>query len=366
MVRLDRSIEAEVARADPDALLRGLSEPVLIDEWQLAPEVLGAVKRAVDLDPHPGRYIVAGAARARREPQTLPGTGRLIEIPMFGLTVREQLGSLDRSWFVERVLGDEVLSPTDPPDLRGYVELALRSGFPQAAFRDSPTQRQRWLRSYLDLAVSQDAAELSDRDPVRLRRYFDVLALNSAGIPQDRTLYDAAGIARDTASAYDRLLGDLMLAEAVPAWWTNRLKRLTTSPKRYITDCGVMATSIGVDAGAVMRDGDLLGRLLETFVASQLRPELALHPERPRPHHLRTRDGREVDLVVEFAGGRILAIEVKAAGAVTAHDARHLVWLRDQLGERFLAGVVFHTGPRLFNLGERISAAPIATLWSTP
>ena len=108
----------------------------------------------------------------------------------------------------------------------------------------------------------------------------------------------------------------------------------------------------------------MLGRVLATFVAAQLRPELAISASRPQLHHLRTEQGRhEVDLVAELAGGRLVGIEVKAAASPTAADAKHLTWLRDELGERFAAGVVLHTGPRLYELGERIVAAPICALW---
>jgi hypothetical protein len=48
VVRLDRRAEAVAFEADPDAALRSLEEPVLLDEWQVVPGVLGAVKRAVD------------------------------------------------------------------------------------------------------------------------------------------------------------------------------------------------------------------------------------------------------------------------------------------------------------------------------
>jgi uncharacterized protein len=114
----------------------------------------------------------------------------------------------------------------------------------------------------------------------------------------------------------------------------------------------------------VLGDGELLGRVFDTFVAAQLRPQMGVSEARPRLHHLRTEQGRhEIDLIVELGGGRVVAIEVKAAAAPTVGDAKHLAWLRDRLGDRFLAGVVFHTGPRLYGLGERIVAAPIAALW---
>lgn len=114
-----------------------------------------------------------------------------------------------------------------------------------------------------------------------------------------------------------------------------------------------------------MRDHDLLGRLLDTFVAAQIRAELPACASRPRLYHLRTEGGRhEIDLIVELSADRIIGIEIKAAAAVGEADARHLVWLRDALGPRFVHGLILHTGPGLFAIADRITAAPIATLWS--
>jgi hypothetical protein len=198
-----------------------------------------------------------------------------------------------------------------------------------------------------------------------MRRFFEVLALNTAGVVDSKTLYEAAGINRATADAYERLLRNLFVVEAVPAWFNNRLKRLIKTPKRYLIDAGLAAVASNVDEAAVMRDSDLLGRLLDTFVAAQLRAELPACPSRPRMYHVRTEGGRhEVDLLLELSGHRVIGFEVKAAAAVTLHDARHLEWLRDQLGERFVHGLVMHAGPRSFELSDRITVAPISTLWS--
>lgn len=72
---------------------------------------------------------------------------------------------------------------------------------------------------------------------------------------------------------------------------------------------------------------------------------------------------REVDVLAEIGGRDLLAFEVKADAAPGRDAARHLVWLRDRLGERFIGGIVFHSGPRAFKLDEKITAAPICTLW---
>jgi uncharacterized protein len=370
IIQLDREAEAVAFRADPDAALRGLEEPVLLDEWQAVPGVLGAVKRTIDRERRPGRYLLTGSVRAELEADSWPGTGRLVRIPMAGLTVRELLGKVKARPALDRLAEegvDALGAPASPPDLRDYVELALRSGFPDIAPTPPSVQvRDRWLESYIDQMLARDVAHVSaGRDPEKLRRYFEALALNSAGVVEHKTLHDAAGINRKTADAYDRLFQDLRVLELVPAWSSNRLKRLVRSPKRYLVDPALATGVLRMDVDAVLRDGDLLGRILETFVAGQLRAELPVCSTRPRIYHLRQEQGRhEIDLLAELSGRRIVAFEVKADAAPGAQAARHLRWLRDEIGSRFVAGIVLHTGPRRYSLDDRIVAAPICALWA--
>ncbi|HEX9774390.1 MAG TPA: DUF4143 domain-containing protein [Actinomycetota bacterium] len=366
-VRLDQPREAEAFRSDPDAAIRGLAEPVLLDEWQVVPDVLGAVKRAVDAESRPGRFLLTGSVRADLDVETWPGTGRLVRVPLFGMSVAEQIGGSAEAALLDRLADQEVPAvPPDPPDLRGYVELALRSGFPAAALSLSDRTRHRWIESYIDQLLTRDAVQVEPgRDPAKLRTYFEAYALNSAGVVEERTLFEAARMNRKTAAAYEQLLQNLLVVERVPAWTVNRLKRLIRSPKRYVMDAALLAGILRADADAVMRDGDLLGRVLDTFVTAQLRAETTIAQTRPRLYHLRTEQGRhEVDLIGELAGRRVIGIEVKASSAPSREEAKHLSWLRDEVGDRFVAGVVFHTGPRAFELDKRILAVPIAALWA--
>lgn len=365
VVRLDREPEAVAFKADPDAALAAMAEPVLLDEWQSVPEVLGAVKRAVDGGFRPGRFLLTGSVRAELDSATWPGTGRLVRLRMYGLTRRELVGVGSGLPFLDRLAeeGPAVRLPDEVPDLPGYLELALVGGFPEVVHL-SARGREAWLDSYLDALLTRDAPMLEERDPVRLRRFFEALALNTAGLAEAKSLYDAAGIDRRSALAYERLLINLFALDHLPAWTSNRFSRLVRSPKRYIVDPSLVAAALRLDLRALLRDGDLLGRLLDTFVAAQLRPELDVSPARPRLYHLREKEGRrEIDVVAEMAGSRIVALEVKATAAPSVSDARHLAWLRDQLGDRFLAGAVLHTGPASFALGERIHALPICALW---
>jgi predicted AAA+ superfamily ATPase len=368
VVALDDPVEARAFEVDPDAALAALPEPILLDEWQAVPGVLGAVKRAVDRGSGAGRFLLTGSVRAKFTGATWPGTGRVVDVHMYGLTQREIAGTLTGESFLDRLARadlDAFAPGADPPDLVGYIDLALRGGFPDAALDPSPDTRGAWLSGYLDQLLTRDLETLQEnRDPHRLRLYFEALALNTAGLAQSKTLYDAAHIDHKTATAYERLFTNLFVLDTLPAWSTNRLSRMTRTGKRYLVDTSLVASALDLDQRAVLRDGDLLGRMIDTFVLAQIRPEMALTSLRSRLYHLRTRDARhEIDLIAELSAGNIVAIEIKPSGAPKRRNVRHLEWLREQLGERFLAGAVLHTGPRPFQLAERIFALPICTLW---
>jgi hypothetical protein len=368
MVRLDVPAEAAAFRFDADAALAAMPNPVLLDEWQEVPELMGAVRRAVDADPRPGRFLLTGSARARRGIDAWSGIGRVVNMRMYGLTVRETVGRSGGPGLLDRLATADIgafPAPSDPPDLHGYLTLALAGGFPEPVLRLAGAAKRAWLDSYVDQLVTRDAEGLDgSRDRVLLRRYLEALCVNTAGVVDDKTIYDAAGITRMTAGAYDRLLSDLFVFEALPAWSNNRLSRLVKGSKRYLVDPSLVAAILRLDEWALLRDGDLLGRVIDTFVVSQIRPEAEISSLRARLYHLREKDGRhEIDLLAEMGGGEVIAIEVKASAAPTGSDARHLAWLRDRLGTRFLAGAVLHTGPRPFVLGDRIFALPICSLW---
>ena len=365
VVRLDRAGEAISFEADPDVALQGRREPVLLDEWQACPGVLGAVKRAVDSQRRAGRFILTGSVRSDVDPVLWPGIGRLIRIPMHPMTVREQLSVRPRP-FLSGLLASEPLPlPDDPPDLRGYVEIALRGGFPEPALELAGGVRDGWLASYLDqLLTHERAAGRNRRDRSRLSEFFQAYALNSAGIVKDVTLNQAAGLDRRTSLAYSKLLGNLGVIAELPAWSTNRIKRLARAPKRYVADTGLWGAAVNADPELVLNDGDLLGRLVETFVTNQLRAEITVDPIRPRLYHMRDRDGRhEIDLIADLGARGLIGIEVKAHSAPTHAHARHLIWLRDQLGSAFKTGALLHTGTAQFQLDERIGAIPICALW---
>ncbi|MGF1648800.1 MAG: ATP-binding protein [Kineosporiaceae bacterium] len=363
--RLDVPAEAAVWRTDPDALLANSPTPLLLDEWQVVPDVMGAVKRAVDADPTPGRYVITGSAGSDRSPATWPGTGRLLAVPMRVLTRREIEDRTSEKSPVERLLDPTALAAGRSGwTIVDYVRDAVAGGFP-AVTTAPDVVRRPWLRTYVDQLVARDVPALGGSDdPDRARRFLAAWAAASGTVMNDQTLYEVGGVGRDAAASLTRRLRDVGVVDTLPAWWTNHVKRLTKSPKRFVTDGGLWAELTGTTADGVLRDADLLGRLLETYVLCQLRPEIDVADRPLSAHHLRVENGRhEVDVVLDLGGDGVLALEIKATSAPDAADARHLGWFRDELGERFRGGVILCSAPRAFRLADRVWAAPISFLW---
>ena len=371
VLRLDRPAESGLALDDPDVAITGGPFPLLIDEWQHAPDILLAVKRAVDaeLDP-PGRYIITGSARSDLHAGQWPLTGRVLDTRLWPLTGRERFGDASAPSLFDRWDSSARFAvPADPPDILGYLDIALEGGFPGAIAASAAGVHDGWMRAYIDVAAIRDLGEFYTgvgrrRSPETLRRYLTSCALHTSGVVPDTALAEAAGLNRRTASSYHEIMTVLRLVADVPAWHSNRLKRLTSMPKRCMSDSGLAAWLMGVDRAALERDTDARGRMIETYVTAQIRTEVEASSGRVHMYHLRTQGSEhEIDLLVEF-GRRVAAFEIKTSSAPRPRDARHIAWLREQLPpERFAGGVVFHTGPHRYRLGDDIEAIPIAGLW---
>ena len=352
-------------REDSDGVLASTAEPVVIDEWQEAPEIIGAVKRAIDTDlsRKPGRFVITGSVRAPGGRAMWPGTGRLIRVRMFGLTQGEiehdNTYNPVEALFAPRLpqYGASSLSRSD------YVERIVAGRLPAVLGREG-RGRDRWFDAYVSQLAEVDASTVSDNRPrpQKVRAVLDSCAARTALEQNKQATARDADTSHATVDAHLQLLEDLSIIVRVPAWHSRRLQRLTRSPKIHVVDPGLAAHLLNIDAVGLIRNATLIGQLMETFVVSELLPHLESASERTEMFHYRDRNGKEVDILLE-RGGRIVALEVKSSTAVDRRDARNLMWLRDQLGDDFHLGAVLYTGKFPFRIDDSVWALPIGALW---
>ena len=356
------------AREDPDGALSYSGGTLLVDEWQEAPEILGAIKRAVDADrsSRPGRFIVTGSVRAAQQAATWPGTGRLIRVRMHGLT-RAEMERAERYNPVDVLfkLAQVKFAPSEW-NRNDYLEAIVAGRFPVAVDL-SARNRRRWFSSYVEQLIDRDAQQISHRSPHagKLRSVLESCAARTGQELNKQATARDAGVDFRTADGYLGLLEDLCVISRLPAWHAKRLQRLTRSPKIVMTDPGMAAHLLNTDAASLGRDPMLIGQMFETFAATELLAHIETAAEETRIFHARDRDGKEVDMVLE-SRGKIVGVEVKSSSVVGRDDAKGLIWLRERLGDAFAGGAVLSSGRIPFQIDDRVWALPLSALWNAP
>ena len=162
---------------------------------------------------------------------------------------------------------------------------------------------------------------------------------------------------------YLELLNSVFLIKTLPAWSSNLTRRAVGTPKLAFVDTGVGCHLIGQDAARLGEPGGAAGPMMENFVAMELARQLTWSEERGTLYHYRTKDGVEVDAVIETPDGRVVGVEVKAGATVRTEDLSGLRALATALGDRFIAGYVLYTGQQTLPFGDKIRAVPLDALW---
>ncbi|HEX5563182.1 MAG TPA: ATP-binding protein [Nocardioidaceae bacterium] len=340
LVTLDDDLTRAAAEADPSGFLTQVPGGILaIDEVQRVPALVLALKVAVDRDPRPGRFLLTGCANLLRLPA-----------------------------MQDSLAGESLLGHTSSLTRQDYLERACAGSYPEALARTPGRRRAAWLDNYVQRIVERDAADVSRLQQLEeLPRLLRMLAARNAGELNIMALANDVGMPARTLAPYLGPLETLFLVQRIPAWSTNVSKRVVSRPKATLLDTGLAARLVNVSAAgaSVTANPDLAGRLLEGFVAGEIRRQLGWSEQTARLSHYPDHAGAEVDLVLETDDGRIAGVEVKATSSVTGRDATWLTQLRDRLGSRFTGGVVLHTGPTSAPFGDRIAALPMDVLWST-
>ncbi len=358
---------------DPDVLAAAQADPVSfvsgggllgIDEIQRAPELLLPIKARVDRDPRPGQFLLTGSAHLLLLPRLADTlAGRLEIVELWPLSQGELRGR--REPFLQRLLDPKAPWPPGAPlDVRGVAALAAAGGFPEPR-RRTPARRASWFDAYLRSFAQRDVRDLAEIEhPGRVRALLTLLAARTGSPLNTDDLARDARLAPSTARRYLAILEAAYLVTRLPAWSTNLSQRVATSPKCHLVDSGLCAHLLGLDAGGLATPTGNHGPVLETLAVQELRRQLGWAQQRASLHHLRTKDGVEVDIVVEWADSRVGGVEVKAGATVTGADFRGLRWLRERLGDRFTRGVVLYAGNHVLPFGPGLWALPFSALWS--
>ena len=364
---LDDSAVLSSALSDPDGFLAGLDGPVILDEVQRAPNLAVAIKAAVDRDRRPGRFLLTGSADFMVLPKLAESLAGRVEIhTLWPFSQGELLGQRDT--FVDAAFAGKFRPPSAAgqamPEL---IPRFVKGGYPEMLRRNDAARRRAWFDSYIAAILQRDVRDISNvRDLADMPRLLTLIASRSASVLDYADLSRGLSMPQTTLKRYMALLEATFLIQTLPPWFVNIGKRLVKTPKLFLNDTGLLLHLTGADAARLRRDAMLCGAVLENFVVMELLKQRGWSKVRPSLHHFRTHNGDEVDIVLEDAAGRVVGIEVKAAGGVTANHFKGLKVLAEAAGDRFVRGFVLHSGPAVVPFGKNLLAMPASGIWGGP
>lgn len=376
---LDDDALRSALQADPwghlQALLaerRGDEGPLVLDEIQRVPAVTLAIKRIVDEHQAPGQFLLTGSADILTTgvaSDSLAGRSSTLRLLPFSAA---ELAGGDPSPLLCAGDWEEGTTPApwsdvEPVERRQVIDLILRGGYPDIRHLDEQDRMDRH-HDYLDSVVERDLAAVHPiRKPNAVRRLVDQLAARTAQELNIAELCRTVGVARPSIEPWLDAIERLGITQRLGAWTSSHARREVKAPKIHFLDSGCAASLRGEGVEDLLLGGDprSFGALLETWVFTEVVKLLAVARRRWRPWHWRT-PHREVDLLLEAPGRRLLLLEVKASSRVNTEDARHLHWFATEGPGRGYrcTGIVLYLGDHLTRLGPRLFAVPISIFWS--
>lgn len=373
---LHRPEVASLVEADPRAAIQG-EPPVLFDEYQKTPGLWDEVKDFVDRDSTPGRVLLTGSAPP---PSAHSGAGRIPSLRLRPLTIPERGASDPTVSLAEMFTGSARIAGTCALRLSDYADLILQSGLPGLQhLSGAPLQAQ--LDGYLERIVDRDVPEagLRIRRPATLTAWLRAYAAAVSTATSWEKIRDAASPghgdkpAKTTTMPYIDVLTNLRILDELPAWTPSRnhLDRLTQAPKHHLADPAFAARLTGMTRASLLtgagdaftpKDGTYLGQLFESLATLSVR--VFAGPIPAEVSHLRLGSGRrEIDLIVERGVDRaVVAFEVKLSSNVTDSDVKHLLWLRQQLGDQVTDIAMLTAGENAYRRRDGVAVVPLGLL----
>lgn len=363
-VNFDEQSLLNAALNDPVGFVAALPDSVILDEMQRVPELMPAIKTAVDKHRQPGRFLLTGSANLLLLPKVSESlAGRVEVIYLHPLSECEKHHTQARllSELLEGRLKPEIASAQEP--ISGLPQAVVSGGYPEPNKR-SPARARQWQRQYLNAIIQRDVKDIAAiRDETELLRLVELVACRTATLLNISSLANELDIQRETAEKYLSILERLFLVRRLPAWHRNHAKRLIKAPKIHMIDSGLASTLNRLTVEDWRNQSTAFGALLESFVVQQLICQAGWLESDLHFSHYRDKDQVEVDLVIE-QGRDVWAVEVKRAASIQAKDGAGLKRIAAQAGKNFRGGMLLYTGSNCLPLSEKnIFAVPIDRLW---
>jgi uncharacterized protein len=370
IIDLDDRPTLDQVRADPAVFVADSADPVCIDEFQHAPDLLYAIKAELNNDLRFGRFLLTGSTRYSMLPRAAEAlTGRAHVMTVWPLSQGELRGR--RETFIDTLFEnpDQLRTPPTSTTTRDeYIQVVLTGGLPMALNAPSDDARGRYFDDLIDLILLRDVLDIRRvRQRGVLQALTRHLAARTGQLLNVASIANAIGHEARTLYDYLNLLESVFVVHRLEAYGRTLGARVARAPKIHLVDSGIAAHLLGVTRRKLeLRKPSTLTEfrhLVETFAVNEIQKQASWSRTPVTLSHLRTHKNREVDLVLEARDGTVAGVEFKTSSVVSDSDFAGLRLLRDQLGDAFAAGVVVNLGQRSYRYDDRCYVTTLDRLW---
>lgn len=361
---LDDATLLNAAKNDPQGFVKIDFETLIIDEVQHVPELLPAIKKAVDENNKAGQYLLTGSSNIQSLPNVKESlAGRVRKIRLRPLTQGEILGK--QPDFLEKAFNQDFSVLPMTYEREEILNLAFRGGFPEAVKLDEK-ERKQWHKDYISALLARDLKDIANiKRQNAMNDLISVLAAWSGKFMDISAIGSKLSIQRPTIESYINALETLYIVERLHPWIKTDYERVGKQNKIFYTDCGLMASILSWKPEQIKLDPDRAGKLTETFVFNELSAQIDAHPGDYEIFHYRDREQREIDFLVERDDGSLLGIEVKSGSVIDNKSFKHLRWFAKNIAkDRQFIGIVLYTGENTVSFGNNMWAVSMNALWS--
>jgi len=372
-ISLDEQTAFASAQNDPQGFIDSLAnQPVVLDEFQYAPELIRAIKLASDkLTPQErGRFFLTGSAdifSSAKTREALPG--HMARVELYPLSVTEkQAGSFN---LIDFLLAEKISLPDNLPPLsrEQIAQTLIDGGYPEIQDKGSRA-KQIWYKSYLHGRLFKDFESIYAAKGdyhTKLESLIPYLAGLSGNLLKYASVANDLGQNDKVVKSYIEALEWMFIIKRIHPYVKNRARRQTIGmAKMHMVDTGLACHLLGLKKKEQLLDSMYYGGILENFVVMECFKHLAWSEESMNIYHFRDKRKNEVDIVLEQEDNRLIGLEVKASGTVRSSDFKGLKKFAELAGAQFKCGLVFYTGTRLLPFGDSNKpyyAVPLSILW---
>ena len=366
-VSMDDPFDFESASDYSVGFLDGYPDQLTIDEVQIVPALIPAIKVSVDRDRRPGRFLLTGSANLLSIPSITESlTGRMEIIELQPLSEAEKFRG-NGKFLLDLIQGNLAQNVRNirATNKEISIENRVMSGGYTEPLKRTEQRARDWRRQYLRNTVERDVPEIFDiRKSELLFRLLELLAFRTGQLLSVTDLASRLGAHRITVERYLTYLERVYIIRRLPAWDSNYTKRLVKAPKVHFVDSGLAATLMGLPVQDWQKNRNFFGHLLESFVVQQIFTQIRWTNSDLRIWHYRDKDKVEVDLVVTL-GAKTWGIEVKSSSMVRSSDTSGLLRLATRCGDDFQKGIVLYNGDKIMPFASgRVLAVPLSELWT--